>query len=285
MPVNGRRERYSVWLCDERAREAVPEVPVFRIVQRPRASTIRNLFVFCTAVQLPEVSHLVSTVNRRNQLRALFLREDANLAWLPQLLERGKLRAIRHLLVHSDLDMPRRVLTAWQFGAERRLIARAMTANDRLFVTSCLPETFEIEFDRMPALRRLRKRDRGNFVVSDDGSYIHWRSQDVHVDLDAILSVLDTAYGDTCAAARLAHHKTLGQAVAALRRRQGLRQAEVAGLSDRQVRRIETGGRATVPALKRLAAAHRMGLDEYLNALAAHIEAVDRDATSGSLPS
>ncbi len=61
-----------------------------------------------------------------------------------------------------------------------------MVVDSRLFVTSCVPETLEVEFDRLQALRRAPKRDRRNFVVSDDGSYIHWPSKDVHIDMDAL---------------------------------------------------------------------------------------------------
>jgi hypothetical protein len=47
-----------------------------------------------------------------------------------------------------------------------------------------------------------------------------------------------------------------------------LRQSGITGLSERQVRRIEKGGRTTIEALRRLASAHRMDLDAYLNELA-----------------
>ena len=42
-------------------------------------------------------------------------------------------------------------------------------------------------------------------------------------------------------------------------------------LAERQVRRIEKGGRTTIEALRRLASAHRMDLAAYLNELAANI--------------
>ena len=268
MPIASRGKHWTVWLCDETARAAVPNSRAFRIVRSPRSSSIRNLFVFCTAVHLPQVSPLVSAVNRQNQLLALFLREDADSTWLPQMLDRAKLRAVRNLLVHSNLELPRRVLTAWLHGAEDKLIARAMVAEDRLFVTSCVPETFEIEFERVPALKSLPKRERPNFLVSDDGSYIHWPSKDVHLSLDAIRSVIDPTYGHKCAAANLARSRNYGFAVATLRKQHGLRQADVAGLSERQVRRIESGEQASVSALKKLAVAHDLEFGDYLDVLA-----------------
>jgi pyrroloquinoline quinone (PQQ) biosynthesis protein C len=48
----------------------------------------------------------------------------------------------------------------------------------------------------------------------------------------------------------------------------GLKQSEIQGLSERQVRRIEKGEGTTYEALRRLAAAHGMDLEPYLRELA-----------------
>jgi len=53
-----------------------------------------------------------------------------------------------------------------------------------------------------------------------------------------------------------------GAAIARLRVATGLKQSEIQGLSERQVRRIEKGQGTTQEALRRLAAAHRMSLEK-----------------------
>ena len=55
-----------------------------------------------------------------------------------------------------------------------------------------------------------------------------------------------------------------------LRLRMGLKQSQIEGLSERQVRRIEKGEETTYEALDRLAPAHRMDLESYLRELAAN---------------
>ncbi len=58
-------------------------------------------------------------------------------------------------------------------------------------------------------------------------------------------------------------------AIRALRVERGIKQTEVSGLSEREVRRIESG--ETVPhieSLRKLAAAHEMIVDEYMAVLA-----------------
>ena len=268
MPVTLKRRTWNVFLCDDSSKAAIPRSSVFRLLNRPQANKVRDLFVFCSAVQLPQVSSLVSTVNRRNQLRILFVRGE-HPAWLPQMLERANLRAIRNLVVHSSIETPKRILNAWLMNAQERLIARAMVTNERLFLTSCKPETLEIRFQDLPALKRIPKTAQTRFDVADDGSYIHWPSENVHLDLDAVRSALDPEFRDRQAAHRVRHDERFGKAIAAVRRESGLRQADIGGLSARQLRRIERGERASVPALRSLAAAHDLSFNDYLNILAA----------------
>jgi transcriptional regulator with XRE-family HTH domain len=71
-------------------------------------------------------------------------------------------------------------------------------------------------------------------------------------------------------AAKALHSGRYGPAIAKLRLRIGLQQSQIAGLSERQVRRIEKGECTTYESLRRLASAHRMDLQSYLRELAAH---------------
>jgi hypothetical protein len=50
----------------------------------------------------------------------------------------------------------------------------------------------------------------------------------------------------------------------------GLKQSQIKGLSERQVRRIEKGEGTSYEALRCLASAHRMDLEGYLRELAAN---------------
>ena len=275
MSVATRQRTWNVFLCDDSSKAAIPRSPVFKLLNRPQANRVRDLFVFCSAVQLPKVSSLVSTVNRRNQLRVLFVRGQ-DPAWLPQMLERANLRTIRNLIVHTDVGTPKRILNAWKNDAQDKLVARAMVVKDRLFVTSCEPKTLDIGFDELHALKCIPKTERTRFQVSEDGSYIHWPSVDIHLDLDSVRSALDPDFRDQLAAQRVKHDVNFGKAIATLRKEQGLRQSDIAGLSERQLRRIERGARASVSALRSLSASHDLDLNDYLNAVAKGGRAVGR---------
>lgn len=262
-----------ILLMHDRTERVVPNRRRFRILHRPTRQVVergRNIFVLVPASGLPEVSEFVSIANRRHQLRALLVRDDVQPSSIPQMFERAGLRMVRNTVVYSDPAIPRRVLTAWLLNAQERLIAKASVSKDRLFVLSCALQPYEIAFDSMPSLKRIPAAERGSFVVDEDGSYIHWPGSDIHLDLDTIGAAIDPEARARAEAAKALHDSRYGAAIAKLRLRVGLKQSQIKGLSERQVRRIEKGEGTTYEALRRLASAHRMDLESYLRELAAN---------------
>jgi hypothetical protein len=244
----------------------------FRTLHRPNrriAEHGRNIFVLVPASELPDVAEFVSIANRRHQLRALLVKDDVQPSSIPQMFERAGLRMVRNTVVYSDAGIPRRVLAAWTHGAQEQLIAKVSVSKERLFVLSCALQSYEIAFDAMPSLKRIPLAERGSFVVDEDGSYIHWPGPDIHLDLDAIRAAIDPAARARAEAAKALHDNRYGAAIARLRLRMGLKQSQIEGLSERQVRRIEKGQGTTYEALRLLASAHRMDLESYLRELAA----------------
>jgi hypothetical protein len=245
----------------------------FRVLHRPNrqiAEHGRNIFVLIPASELPDVAEFVSIANRRHQLRGLLVRDDVQPSSIPQMFERAGLRMVRNTIVYSDPGIPRRVLAAWPQNAQEQLIAKASVSKDRLFVLSCALQPYEVAFDSMPALKRIPISERANFTVNEDGSYIHWPGPDIHLDLDAVRAAIDPEARGRAEAARTLHDRRYGAAISKVRLRMGLKQSEIKGLSERQVRRIEKGEGTTYEALRRLAAAHRMDLESYLRELAAN---------------
>jgi hypothetical protein len=279
MPAVVEKSTLDVVVCDEAAAGIVEGHDAVRLIKKwhaGRVSKLRNVFVLCSAMRLPEVSDFVSSVNRQHRLRALFVRQDTDPTWLPQLLERANLRTIRNMLVHGDYSVPMRVLSAWEHGGQDELIANATVVDDKLLLVSCALDTLEVSFDALPALKRVPVNARGSFVISEDGSYIHWPEPDIHLDLDAIKSAVDPGWRARASAIRLSQNKRYGEAIAAVRKKYGLRQGDIPDLSERQVRRIETGGPITAAALRSLAAAHKLSLDEYLSLVAEAPDAVSQ---------
>jgi hypothetical protein len=186
------------------------------------------------------------------------------------MFERAELRMIRNTIVYPDSSIPRRVLSAWTQNAQEEVIAKASVSKDRLFVLSCALRPYEIAFDSMPPLKRIPVAERGKFVVDEDGSYIHWPGPDIHLDLDAIRAVIDPGARARAEAAKVLHDSRYGAAIARLRLKMGLKQPQIEGLSERQVRRIEKGEGTTYQALRQLASAHGKDLESYLREVAVY---------------
>ena len=225
------------------------------------------LFVLATASQLERVSPIVRMANRRQKLKGLFIRTDVSSLLLPQFLHRADLRVLRNTLAHSDSALPKRVIQAWHYGMQDALIATAEVIDDRLVLVTCSFRTLEVDFDDVKPLQTIPVEARASFEISSEGSYIHWPTADVHLDVDSIRYCLDEDWRLKQDTLRLSEDRRLGHAIQQLRSARGLRQADISGLSDRQVRRIESGARATVSGLRHLAAAHDLSLQEYLRTL------------------
>jgi hypothetical protein len=147
-------------------------------------------------------------------------------------------------------------------------------------VVSCEPKTYEVRFDQMPALKQIAPGQRRNFEIAEDGSFIWWPSVDVHVDLDALRTVTDPNWHKKAARLRRSHSREYGAAIAAMRRDHGLRQIDIPGVSERQLRRIEESGAVSVRAVEALAKAHRMSLAQYLEEVARKLASTKRRQAS-----
>jgi transcriptional regulator with XRE-family HTH domain len=237
-----------------------------------------NLFVLTSATGLPEIADIVRSANQKHHLRVLFIREDLDSKWLPQMFDRANLRVMRNTLVHTNVDLPKRVINAWSMGAQEQLIADAIVIGDLLLVFSCSMEKFEVPFFSLPALKRIPTDERSSFTIADDGSYIYWEGADIHLDLDAFRCATDPEWKQKFEYLKSEHNQVFGKAIASLRKKHKLRQSDILGLSERQVRRIEQGeGSTKVDTLKLFAKAHGMDLDAYLDAVASAISHIPEE--------
>ncbi|MDG3495413.1 MULTISPECIES: DUF2442 domain-containing protein [Pseudanabaena] len=236
-----------------------------------------NLFVLASATGLQEIADIVRSANQKHHLRVLFIREDIDPTWMPQMFDRANLRVMRNTLVHTNSVVPKRVMNAWTMGAQEQLIADAIAIGDRLLVLSCSMEKLEIPFDSLPALKCISIKDRSNFTIDDDGSCLYWQDADIHLDLEALRSANDPEWKQKFEALKSEHNQVFGKAIATLRKQYKLRQSDIIGLSERQVRRIEQGeGSTKIDTLRLFAKAHGMELDAYLDAVASAITSVPR---------
>jgi hypothetical protein len=169
--------------------------------------------------------------------------------------------------IAPDRDSVRRMIFARKVGAEKELIASASVEDGQLIVWSCEPKRYEVPVRSIPALARLRTAER--LRVTRSGSRIHWDAGDVDVDLETIRELADPDVLRAHEAKRRLDAARYGRAIRVVRESHGLTQSEIPGLSERQVRRLEDGD--VVPhaaTLAKLAAAHGLDVEKYMQALA-----------------
>jgi hypothetical protein len=166
-------------------------------------------------------------------------------------------------------DAVRRIVLSRRSGAESELIASAAIEDGKLVVWSCEPVRFEVPVSDIPALARMPTGALTKFELTASGSRLRWPDADVDINLDTIREHADPEVRrqhEACARQEAARY---ADAIRRFREERGLKQSDIDGLTDRQVRRLEEGD--TVPqidTLRRLAAAHGMTVDDYLRELA-----------------
>jgi hypothetical protein len=277
----GTAEAMAVFVEDEGTGIPVPKGPQVSVLKHSpsrsgdRLRSSPNVFVLSTVSGLPAVAEVIRSARDRGALRAVFLRGDSGVSLLGPLMSEARLRSLRNLVVHSGPSLPARVLRAWSLGAQTELVADASIVGDHLLVRDCALNEHRVPVADIPVLARLSGESLRHFEVSSSGSYLHWPDPDIHLGLDAIRHFSDPDARRAQELERLAQGQRFGLAVAAVRKAAGLRQVDVEGLSERQLRRIERGddGVPRMSTLEKLAAAHSLSSEEYLARIAEQVAA------------
>jgi transcriptional regulator with XRE-family HTH domain len=259
--------------------EFAPRIPSvgFRVLAyvAPDDKQIVDLFIAVAASTLSENISDFRPLMNAPQFRILFLREDEPIEWLPQqLLNAGfaSSKLLSKILPYSDWTVPDRVVRAWADNSERVLIADALATKQTLIVRNCALERIEVSYDSVPVLKRLPENQRSHFEIDEVGSFIHWPEADIDLDFDSFRYIADPEWRKKCDAEMVLAEKGFGYAVKGIRELHKLTQADIesrTGVSERQLRRYETEGiKPRVSSLEKLAQAHNLSLNDYLERLA-----------------
>ncbi len=180
------------------------------------------------------------------------------------------------IFLANDRATLRRVVQARLQQAEDQLIAAAELNGRVLEVWSCEPRLYRVPLEKLPALQGLSEHSLESFSVSGSGNRLHWDSGDIDINMDSIRAAVDVGVRREQRRRYREESDGYGRAIRELRLERGLKQTDLAGLPERTVRRVETGG--TLPrlsTLEKLAAGHRMTTDAYLSELARRLPAKD----------
>lgn len=244
------------------------QMRVISRLTRPTINRSQNLFILTSATSVETVARSILDAGRK--VRAIFVRADVRPEWIPETLYRCKFRSLRSVVIHQNDDpVVRRVLRAWEMGAQNQLIADAEVVGEKVEVRSCALDRLEVPFDAIPALAKIPEEDRNDFEIDHDGTRISWARHKVDLGLDAIRYATDVEWRDRADRASRVRDARFGAAIAKVRNKRSIPQSGISGLSERQVRRIEKGvSSPRLETLRRLAAAHGLSRKAYLDEVA-----------------
>ncbi len=161
---------------------------------------------------------------------------------------------------------------------EENRIIDAWWEGTMLVVVSPTRERFRklrVPLEKLPVLRGLSEEQRQEFEIDGEGLFLYWSSGDIHLGWEQFEEAVDRAASLKAKQQTKAFNRAYGAAIRKLRKDKGLRQSDVKGLTARQVGRIESGQRATLSALQKLAQSHGMTINEYMDELAKRLTTGD----------
>lgn len=160
----------------------------------------------------------------------------------------------------AQSDGPKRIADAWIEHGELVMLSPR-------FERMSVPLSEVVKYIGDPPGRRK------DFEIDEDGSFLYWPHADVHLGWEQCLQVIDPAAALAAQDRTTEFNTRYGAAIRRLREEHELTQADIDGLTERHLRRIEKGQCAASKAtLDVLAISHDLSLAEYMKQIAKRVE-------------
>lgn len=131
----------------------------------------------------------------------------------------------------------------------------------------------EVPISKIVPLTKDGREKAERFEIDEDGSYIYWPDLDIHLGWEQFQQVVDPAAVQRAKQKSREFNVRYGCAIRKVREEKGLAMTAIQGLSHKQLRRIERGeSRLTSKAARKIAQAHGMTPNEYLQAVATALQ-------------
>ena len=136
--------------------------------------------------------------------------------------------------------------------------------------------------DRVPSIRSLSSEQLRQLEVDIDGSFLTWPKTDVHLGPSQLLQAVDPSQLAEIEIERFRSENT-AVALKYMREQRGLRQADIEGLGERQVSRLENAeSRLTASAAENFARSFNLTVTDFLDELGRLLVSWKGELASGS---
>jgi DNA-binding XRE family transcriptional regulator len=173
-------------------------------------------------------------------------------------------------------DMLHRLLRGQALGIARQTIVDARLVGERLYITDAELNRHALDVSRIRPLREMSEATRSEFTIHRSGRYLSWADGDVEMTLDGLRQASDDAYRVQSLVHDVQRGVAWGRALRAVRETHGVSQSDIAGLSSRHLRRIESGQvQPTSASMQALADRVGLSVNELLKQVAIEARAGD----------
>ena len=190
---------------------------------------------------------------------------------LPQLDIRDAHRI--HIAREEDPDLISEILyrlvSAMAQSKKAPTILDAWVEGEQLVLLSARFERLPVTLKKLEKYIGKAKAKVRQFEIDEDGKFLFWPHADAHLGWEQVMQIVDPTTAVAAKKKTDDFNRKYGGAIRSLREEAELKQAAIAGLTERHLRRIEQGKQAaTSAALKSLAKAHGMSIEDYMKKLA-----------------
>lgn len=232
-------------------------------------SSVEQDLVVSTAEEVLSGSELPTWRGLETRYLILMDVPESAVLRLPTLL--GLHKPDQRMHVTRDPEVIKRVLLSFARDQAWEAILDAYVLGDRLVVVLGDFRVAEFPVERIPGLGARPGPNLADFEIDSSGSFLHWPSLDLHLGASQLLQAVDPMHLADVEIRRYATSK-ISTALLTIREEAGLRQTDIEGLSERQVRRLEKEeSRFTAEAAGSYASALRCSLDEFLGRLSRQV--------------
>ena len=187
-------------------------------------------------------------------------------------LERSRGSGKAHFAVFL-FSVLQRLASGLEADETEERILDARIENGVLRVISPRFERLDVPLTEIPVLAKHDPSKVGAFKIDEDGAFLYWPQLDVHLGWIQLQQAVCPKAALKASQKSQQFNKRYGKAVQFLRAQAGLSRSEIAGISEKQLGRIENGEcRLTSNAIEALAKAHRLSPNEYMKKLASVAE-------------
>jgi hypothetical protein len=166
------------------------------------------------------------------------------------------------------ISLIKRITASHNAMNDANKILDAKIVGNSLHVISPDFRRLDVPIAKISELSVLDRVEWSNFEIDEDGSFLYWPKQDIHLGWEQLEQIVNPEALRKAKQKNLNFNIRFGEAVKKLREQAGLKRTEISALSEKQLRRIESGeSRLTANASEALAKAHHCNPDEYLKKL------------------